>query len=582
MNDNIMPPMEELGYTKSYDFTQYAHDNNVNVIPEESFKHLIEETFRIIADILRNTYGPYGSTVVISDQSETTTTKDGYNVFNAIGFSHTYKRMVYLAIKKIIDRVNNNVGDGTTSCILLAEKMFREIEKTLKTVDDKRNILKVLNQVEESIQSREAVMQDLAEDTIQPLCLEALYGLISVSDNYDDDLAKVIVDALDPQWDQETGRIISIRNVVVESNVDTDSDAAPMYTIDYLPGDYRVRCEMLDEEFALNFEQPRKIRVALYDHVFGSSDWNFFMPTYDKETYTLILARDFNHGFLDNEYKRYLVQQGLVKQDPRVIIGWIKGDFLRDEIKDLAAVLGTQPIGLHAQAVDHESLPVATVQIYKGNCMCFDMKEPPTKYIEGLKYEMSADTSKSMVKAQIYKDRIRALTNQSKDTLITVNASSSLESKMIADKIDDCLSIVNSAMEYGIVPNMLTYGYWRIMRYKHSLDEKQDMEKNVASAIMESIKGLFADIWASKHGEDQLQKRDAIMNDLYDKPSMGFDIMKEAFVDTNILPTSAQYDLEVIAASISIVKYLLTSRALIFDAHILPTVDDTGRYRPLE
>jgi hypothetical protein len=581
MNDNIMPPMEELGYTKSYDFTQYAHDNNVNVIPEDSFKHLIEETFRIIADILRNTYGPYGSTVVISDQSETTTTKDGYNVFNAVGFSHTYKRMVYLAIKKIIDRVNNNVGDGTTSCILLAEKMFREIEKTLKTVDDKRNILKVLTQFEEMIQSKDVVEEDIHEGTVQPLHIDALRGLITVSDNYDDNLAAVIEEALDPKWDEETGIMTSVRNVVVESTVDIDADASSMYKIDYLPGDYRVRCNM-DSEVALLFDQPRKIRVALYDHVFSASDWNFFMHDYDKETETLILARSFNRSFMDHEYTKYLKERMMVKQDVKILLAEIKGDFLRDEIKDLAAVIGTEAIGLHAQAVDHSMLPVVNIQVYQGNCMCFDMDEIPDKYIEALKFEMETDTTKSMVKHQLYKDRIRALSKQSKDSLITVHASSSLESKMIADKIDDCISIVNSAMEYGIVPNMLVYGYWRIMRYKHSLDDKLEMEKNVATAIMESIKGLFKDIWSSKHGDQQNAKCDAIMKDLYDSPNNGFDITKEAFVDITTLPTSAQYDLEVIAASISIVKYLLTSRALIFDAHILKPVDDTGRYTPME
>ena len=82
------------GYKKHYDFTQYSHDNNVNVIPENDFKHLVEETFKCIADILRNTYGPYASSVVISEQAETFATKDGYNVFNAVGFSHTYKRMI--------------------------------------------------------------------------------------------------------------------------------------------------------------------------------------------------------------------------------------------------------------------------------------------------------------------------------------------------------------------------------------------------------------------------------------------------------------------------------------------------------
>ena len=33
------------GIRKSWDYTQYSHDKNVNVIPEEDFKRLIHDTF---------------------------------------------------------------------------------------------------------------------------------------------------------------------------------------------------------------------------------------------------------------------------------------------------------------------------------------------------------------------------------------------------------------------------------------------------------------------------------------------------------------------------------------------------------
>lgn len=575
MNNDVAAELS--GYKKHYDFTQYSHDNNVNVIPEEDFKHLVEETFKCIADILRNTYGPYASSVVISEQSETFATKDGYNVFNAVGFSHTYKRMIYLAIKKIIDRVNNNVGDGTTSCILLAEKMFREIEKTIKTVDDKRNILSVLTNIERVSLNRAKLTKDMDESVVHPLTQQALCGLIDMAGNYDESLTDVIMAALHPEID-ENGNIINIRNVVVDDKLDRDVDATT-FEVDYLPGDYRIRVNM-DVEFALSYEDPRKVRVAVYDHAFGASDWNFFMDQFDKETETLIIARAFNRSFMDCEYTRYLKERAMVKRPVKIVLAEIKGEFVRDEIKDLAAVLKTEPIGLHAQAVDHESLPFVPVQVYKRNCMCFNMDEIPQEYIDALKLEMEADLSGSLIKHQVYKDRIRALSKTSNDTLITVKSPTSLELKMTADKIDDCISIVNSAMEYGVVPNLFAYGYWRMMNYKHSVAD-DSMEKDVAAAIMTSIRGLFDDIWASKHGENQLEKRDAIATEIYKSPDSSFDILREAYVDIANLPTSAQYDLEVIAAAISIVKYLITSRAFIFDAHIMKQVDDTGSYMPL-
>jgi hypothetical protein len=45
-----------------------------------------------------------------------------------------------------------------------------------------------------------------------------------------------------------------------------------------------------------------------------------------------------------------------------------------------------------------------------------------------------------------------------------------------------------------------------------------------------------------------------------------FDIISEEMVDMDTLPTSAQYDTEVLVAAISIVKYLITSGSMIFGA----------------
>ena len=571
-----------LGIQKHYDFTQYAHDNHVNVIPEEDFKHLVEETFRTIADILRKTYGPYASTVIISEQSETTSTKDGYNVFNAIGFAHKYKRLVYLAIAKIINRVNATVGDGTTSCILLAEKMFKEIEAVLKTVDDKRNILSVMDEMQALLQSHKFVADDYKNNVVRPLTITALEGLISMAGNYDPQITNVIMDALDPVVDEETGRVMSVRHVVPEMKPDIDQRGVTSYEVRQLPGNYRVNVSFLEQEVALKFQEPTKMHVLVYDHAFGSSDWNFFMDQYDKETPVLILARSINQKFLDTDFAQYfrklvLVNKGDWTNCPIMFAEIRTGDggSVRDEINDLCALLQTKPINLANKAIDHSAIPYVSIQVTNGNCLSFDVDYVPEAYIQTLVMEMEADLTNSMVKHEIYKFRIRALRHELNQSSITVRSSSSLESKMISDKIDDCLSIVDSAMEYGVVPNILAYGYHRIEPFTKS---DNDLQKCVAIAIQNSIRGLFNDIWESKHGNQFLDKRDVIVNEMYSQTDQSFDIVKETFCDVDQLPTSSRYDLEVIAASISIVKYLLTSRALIFDANMLRPLDDTGSY----
>lgn len=569
---------QEMGYAKRYDFTQYSHDNNVNVIPEEDFKRLVQETFKCIADNLRKTYGPYASTVMLNSQNETYATKDGYNVFNALGFSHTYKKMVYLAIKKIIERVNRNVGDGTTSCILLAEKLFENLQKSIKTVDDKRNIFSVLNDIEAYLLDKKQIELDKDSGYVTPLTFLSLEGLIRMAGNYDDAIVDMLVEALKPEYD-EAGVVTAIRNVVVDAKLENESDTLS-YEIDYLPGDYRVRINM-DKSFALTFMEPRPVRIALYDHTFGPDDWNFFMSLYDMNTKidTILIARTFSKTFLENEWKAYLYKMGTQKRPVRIIPCEIKGEYLREEIKDLAAVLQTETIGLQAKPVDHDSLPLVNVQIHNGICMCFDMPVIPESRIEVVKHDRESDTSPSLTKKQWYDDRIRALSNTAQDTLVTVNATSSLEKKMVGDKIDDCVSIINSAMSYGTVPNLFSYGHYRMECYMEACGEDNALNVAAAQAINHAIEGLFFDIWKSKHGDSFEQKANDIASELYNSSDCdSFDIIKECFVPYDVIPTSAQYDLEVLAAAISIVKYLLTSNALVFDAFIMKPVDDTGKY----
>ncbi len=185
--------LDALGYKKVYTYTDYANENHVNVIPEESFKKLVTDTFKVIADVLRETYGPYGSTIMISDQSETTTTKDGYNIYNAIGFSHQYKRLVYIAIKKIIERVNRRVGDGTTTCILLAEKIFNRLIPLLDTADHKRELDRLLNFIEDELNRSETIDEDRKRGYIHPLTKTKLHSLLMVASNYDNECRFVFV-----------------------------------------------------------------------------------------------------------------------------------------------------------------------------------------------------------------------------------------------------------------------------------------------------------------------------------------------------------------------------------------------------
>ena len=581
--------LQMAGLKKQYDYTEFAHNAHVNVIPESDFKRLVSDTFKTITFVLKQTYGPYGATGIVSDQAETTTTKDGYNVFQSIGFNHAYKKRVYQAINKIITRVNRTVGDGTTSCILLAEKIFNNLVKLMDTPDEKRVALELLSEIEKNLQNNQEIENDVNAGIIKKVDINNIKALISVAANYDEELVDVLYNAFNPKID-DNGNVV-IRTVIPRSEVDIDAGSNAAYTIDYLPGDYRVSA-FSDIDTSAKFNHRKTLKVILYDHSFNSTDWLNFMKTWDQKEEVLILARDFNRSFLSQDFASYVSRIEFRKKanplddhEVKVHLFWMGGNHKQDELKDLAAVLGTEVRDMNALEPDFDSLPEVTVSLYKGDCLAFyHLKDEvdTSHYIDSLNAELSHDDTHSYIRLSEYKKRIKAIQMDSEDTLLTVKAGTSLEAKIIKDKIDDCIHIVESGLNSGIVPNLFRYVHDRIQRIKLNTDD--EFMKSICEGMQNSIYGLFEEIWCSKYGSTD--KKGKNNNSVSDHMSIhygeevysSFNIIDEEHTDLEKYSTSSQYDLEVTVASIAIVKYLLTSRFFIFDANLLTPVNDEGHY----
>ena len=582
MNDETELMM--AGYEKVYDYTQYSHLNHINVIPEEDFKRLVRDSFKILADNLRRTYGPYGSQLILSQQSQTMTTKDGFNAFEAMGFSHTYKRIVYLAIQNIINRVNRNVGDGTTSCILLAEKIFNNLNEVIKTPDDKRLFLKVIDSIERNFQDQSIIDKDVESGYVKKLDKVSIENIIAMAANYDYNLTNVILTALDPQYD-ENGYVVSVRNVVPKEDVSLSAESNAIYETTFLPGDYRAPVHIPNIEDLVELAKRRDMLVVIYDHAFNSVDWTGLRKNWDG-TDILIIARAFSNKFVQEDLYSYMKERHMLKQlgkaadeKTHLYLCEMKGDSVQNELKDLAEIIGTKVRGMYDGDVDFNDVPVVNFQVFQHDCLCiFDVKDRDhSEYIERLNIEYKADGSNSYVKFKQLNKRIKSI-NLGKDALLTVKCGTELEAKLITDKIVDCISIVNSAIESGIIPNILNYAYYRLWPTTQE-EIESDLAVKIYAAIRDSVTELFKDIYESKYGEKyDVKKFEETRVFFYSQNDRSYDVVEDKFVDMTERPTSTQYDLEVVVAALSIVKYLLSGGALIFDAHLQKNVNDEGRY----
>ena len=120
--------------------------------------------------------------------------------------------------------------------------------------------------------------------------------------------------------------------------------------------------------------------------------------------------------------------------------------------------------------------------------------------------------------------------------------------------------------------------------------EKMTLAADVCYRICKAIKGLFDDIWHSKYGdiEDEDRRksnetgREICKDNFYngEGTECSFNIITEELCSYKEFPTSAQYDIEVLVAGITIVKYMLTSKAFIFDSCLLQPHGDKGYVDP--
>lgn len=95
-----------------------------NVINENNFKEITSNVVDILANTLKNTLGPYGSTSIIENRvGDYMITKDGWNVLKNIRFNTPIESNMMTILLSISQRMVTKVGDGSTSAII-ATKLF--------------------------------------------------------------------------------------------------------------------------------------------------------------------------------------------------------------------------------------------------------------------------------------------------------------------------------------------------------------------------------------------------------------------------------------------------------------------------
>jgi len=167
------------------DIVRLDHIDNI-----EKLRSVLEE----ISSIIGGTIGPNGRTAILYNGSAIPhVTKDGVTVAEFLKFDDPFKEAVNAIIKETARRTGQDVGDGTTTSILLACYLAAAV---LKYEGDKKKLLHKLDvDLRTVIDYIQRIKKDL--DITSEEVREILDNIVFISSNGDEDITILVMDAVD-------------------------------------------------------------------------------------------------------------------------------------------------------------------------------------------------------------------------------------------------------------------------------------------------------------------------------------------------------------------------------------------------
>lgn len=460
-------------------FLEYAQKNQCNIIPKEEFEGLVQETFNIIATNLSKSLGPLGSSATILDGMMTEATKDGYSILMKYCFHNRYKRMIYNLIKAPCTRMNNTVGDGTTTAIALTNALFNHYQKEKGSLETLYRLPRQFNQMWDS------VIEDLirrVQEKSKPIHADdydTIYNLAYVTSNGNKEISTAIA---------ETYNASGSPAIKQKDSPTNKSYISPIDGFDF-------PANLIDEIFARNEDgtaNEKDIAVMIFDHKIETDFFTSILVKINK----IMRARSMKLLILAPSYDAYMCNT-VLEQHVRaemangginmITAQYAIGKLAKHQLEDLAIIIGAKVINQdlaagiteslmngNADAIVEKILEDPKFKFYQliGNAKSALLScdsgaifqpndlEKNDRYQEALRHAerelknviAQTDNEKSSYSSKIYEANARVLQLKMKNYIYYIGADSDLQKQIIWDSVEDVIKCVRSAIKTGVVP----------------------------------------------------------------------------------------------------------------------------------
>lgn len=157
---------------------------------DEALKSILRGV-KTLAKTVIVTLGPKGRNVVIAkEHGSSLSTKDGVTVAKEIVLKDKYENMGAALIKEASTKAADIAGDGTTTAIVLAEKIFSD---GVKNISSGANPMDIKKGIDKSVKIIEEALQKMAKPIKTP---EEIEQIASLSANNDPEIGAIIGEAM--------------------------------------------------------------------------------------------------------------------------------------------------------------------------------------------------------------------------------------------------------------------------------------------------------------------------------------------------------------------------------------------------
>lgn len=606
-------------------FMEYANYHQCNIIPQEEFEELVTEVFGVIATNISRSLGPLGSSATILNGMMTEATKDGYSILSNYRFNNKYKRLVLNLIKAPCTKMNNTVGDGTTTVIALTNALFqryRNQEKSLYSLYRlPRELTKCLDSVVEEIIEQ---IQKRAQ-SLDPTDYDKVFNLAYVVSNGNKEvssqIAKVYAESKSPVIklkDSPTNRsyIEAVEGFSFPANA---IDSIYVTNEDLSATEQDVMTMLFGQKITRDLLESIIVPVSKVAHL-SQKKLLVIAPSYDDYMCETVLGQFANaeirqFGSVNTlmlQYRMADIEQG--QRDDLAVI--LRSKTINQLVlNDIKEAIQLSPEKFVSDAYKDPSSPMyrmlghadtAFISCTNGSIFTSQNIEQDEAYQQALKNaqaELDAVVRSSSMERQsyshkIYDARARVLQLQMKNYVYYIGADSELQKQILWDSIEDVVKCMRSAIRCGVVPGcQLTI----INVCKKLLNKCDETTPPLRTELLTMIMSACMEVYEMVlHGPDKhgLVKMIKDWNTAYQGDEgaaklaataveLGYNIIGRSITENRVFDletrtfnpniiTSAETDVMVLRAATELVKILISGNQCIYvDEEINSTHQET-------